>query len=58
MPYVMRKLPNKELYRVSNKETGEVHCKSCTKDNAKKQIRLLNYVEHVPNATLRNSSKK
>lgn len=54
----MRKLPNKELYRVSNKETGEVHCKSCTKDNAKKQIRLLNYVEHVPNATLRNSSKK
>jgi hypothetical protein len=57
MPYVMRKLPGREMYRVTNKKTGEVHCKECTKANAIKQIRLLNYVEHVPNATLRNSSK-
>jgi hypothetical protein len=48
MPYTMRKLPNKDLYRITNSTTGQVHCKSCTKENAKKQLRLLNYIDHVP----------
>ena len=25
MPYSIRKLPNKDLYKVSNKETGKVY---------------------------------
>ena len=43
----MQKLPNKDLYRITNSTTGQVHCKSCTKENAKKQMRLLNYIDHV-----------
>lgn len=45
MPYVIRKLPNKELYKVINKETKKVHSYSTTLENAKKQITLLNMVD-------------
>jgi hypothetical protein len=45
MPYGLRKLPNQELYRVYNKDTGEIHSKATTKGNALKQIRLLYMVE-------------
>jgi len=41
MPYKMIKIRNKDLYKVINTETGEVHSKGSTKENAKKQIRLL-----------------
>lgn len=58
MPYIIRKLPNREMYRVSNKESGAVKCKECTLSHAKKQVRLLNYIEHAPNPVLRNASKK
>lgn len=37
----MRKLPNKDLYKVFNKETKEVYSYGSTLENAKKQIRLL-----------------
>ena len=45
MPYGIRKLPNKNLYRVFNRETGEIHAKAATRGNAEKQIRLLNMIE-------------
>lgn len=45
MPYGLRKLPDKDLYRVYNKETGEIHSKETTKANALKQIRLLYMIE-------------
>jgi hypothetical protein len=45
MPYGLRKLPNEDLYKVFNKETGEVHSKATTKGNALKQIRLLYMIE-------------
>ena len=57
MPYTIRKLPGREMYRVRNSESGAVKCKECSLDHAKKQVRLLNYVEHSPNPVLRNASK-
>ena len=51
MPYGYRKLPNKDLYRVYNKETGEIHSKATTKANALKQIRLLYMIERQKELT-------
>ena len=45
MPIVIRKLPNKDLYRVYNKETGEVHSKATTKKKAEAQKRLLDKID-------------
>ena len=47
MPFVMRKLPNKNLYRVYNRETKKVYAKATTKENAQKQIRLLYLIERI-----------
>lgn len=46
MPYKIRKLPNKDLYRVYNTQTGHVHAKGTTLEKAKRMIRLLNAVDH------------
>ena len=46
MPYVIRKIKNKNLYTVINKTTGKVHSSGTSKANAEKQIRLLNAIEH------------
>lgn len=48
MPYVLRKLPNKDLYKVFNKETGTVYSSGTTKEKAQKQIRLLYMLENQP----------
>lgn len=48
MPFIIRKLPNKPYYRVSNKITGAVHSKATTLYNAKKQMRLLYMLENKP----------
>lgn len=45
MPYAIRKLPNKDLYRVYNKDTKVVHSYSTTLENAKKQVKLLHMVD-------------
>jgi len=45
MPYIIRKIRNKDLYKVINKITGEIHSNGSTLVNAKKQIRLL---ENLP----------
>lgn len=41
MPYTVRRLPHKNLYKVYNTNTKEVHSYGTTLDNAKKQVRLL-----------------
>lgn len=46
MPYKIRKLPNKDLYRVYNTNTKEIKAKGTTLDKAKKMIRLLNAIDH------------
>lgn len=46
MPYKLRKLPDQKLYKVYNKATGAVHSQGSTLVNAKKQITLLNMIDH------------
>jgi hypothetical protein len=41
MPYILRKIRNKDLYKVINSKTKEVHSSGSTLANAKAQIRLL-----------------
>lgn len=45
MPYVLRKIKNKELYSVKNRDTGAVHSYGTTLDKAKKQIRLMQLLD-------------
>ena len=46
MPYLIKKIKNKNLYKVINKETGDIKSKHTTLENAKKQIKLLNGIKH------------
>ena len=59
MPYMVRKVRNKPCYRVSNKKTKKVYAKCSTKENAKKQVKLLRAVENNPKFVekLRNTRK-
>ena len=45
MPYAIRKLPNKNLYKVYNKDTKTVYSHAATKENAQKQVKLLHMKE-------------
>ena len=45
MPLKIRKLPNKELYKVTNSITGKVYAHGTTKANAKKVVRVINSLE-------------
>lgn len=44
MPYIIRKNPNKNTYKVINKDTGKIHSKATTLDKAKAQVRLLEQI--------------
>jgi len=46
MPYKIRKLPNKEKYRVYNSETKEIKAYGTSLKNAKSMVRLLNAINH------------
>jgi hypothetical protein len=46
MPYKIRKLPLQNLYRVYNADTGEIHAKATSLENAKKQVKLLYMIEN------------
>lgn len=45
MPYVIRKVRNKNLYSVKNQKTGHVHSEGTTLEKAKAQVRLLESLE-------------
>lgn len=45
MPFIIRKVRNKNCYEVKNKLTGVVHSKCTTKEKAVKQVRLLHLIE-------------
>lgn len=45
MPYVVRKVPNKNCWKVVNDKTGAVHTKCGTQANAMKQKKLLNELD-------------
>ena len=42
MPYAIRKVRNKDKYRVINLDTGKIYAKQTTKEKAMKQLSLLN----------------
>jgi hypothetical protein len=46
MPFVIRKIKNKDLYSVKNKETKEVYSYGTTLDKARKQVKLLYLLEN------------
>lgn len=50
MPYKLRKIRNKDLYKVYNTETKKIHSKGTSLDKAKAQIRLLNQLEKTGGA--------
>ena len=45
MPYSIRKVRNKNCYKVKNKKTGKVHAKCTTLEKAKRQVRLLHSIQ-------------
>ena len=45
MPYTIRKVRNKNCYTVRTTKTKKVKAKCATKENAKKQVRLLTALE-------------
>ena len=49
MPYIMRKLPNQNKFRVFNKDTGKVFAKATSKRKAERQIRYLQMVHNKNN---------
>jgi len=53
MPYDVKKLPNKKLYRVRNSITGDIKANATTKQNAYRQVRLLNSLEKNPQKWIR-----
>jgi len=46
MVYQIRKVRGKELFSVKNKETGKIHSHETTKADAKKQVKLLQAIDH------------
>ena len=44
MPFVIRKIPNKNLYQVKNSETGKIHSHATTKKKAEAQVKLLHQI--------------
>ena len=54
MPYTIRHLRKKNCYQVVNKKTRKVFSKCTTKENAKKQIRLLRAIQYNKSFRLRN----
>lgn len=46
MVYKIRKVKGKELFSVKNAETGKIHAHATTKANAKKQVKLLQAIDH------------
>jgi hypothetical protein len=42
MPFIIRKVRNKDCWQVKNKDTGKIHAKCTTKKKAEAQLRLLN----------------
>jgi hypothetical protein len=60
MPYTIRKVRNKNCYQLKNSITGKVFSKCTSIESAKKQLRLLNAVEHgwKPNKSKTKKSKR
>lgn len=59
MPYSLRKVNNKNCYRVKNTKSKKIMSKCTTKTRAKKQLRLLRAIQNNRNFVLnRNKTQK
>ena len=47
MPYKLIKVKGKNLYKVINELTGKIHSKASTKENAEKQIRIMQFFDNT-----------
>ena len=45
MPYIVRKNKNQPTYRVINAITKQIHAKASTKQNAERQVKLMNMLD-------------
>ena len=56
MPYTIRRVPkSKKCYQVLNTKTRRVFSRCSTKENAKKQLRLLRAIQYNKNFVPRKS---
>jgi hypothetical protein len=46
MPLKVKKIRNQPRFKVVNQNTGRVHAYASTRENATRQVRLLNAIEH------------
>lgn len=46
MPYIIRKVRNKNCWTVKNADTGDIKAKCTTKEKAEAQVRLLYSLEN------------
>ena len=46
MPYTIRKVPNKNCYRITNRKTKRVFSKCTSRAKAKKQLILLHAIQY------------
>ena len=58
MPYKIRKIRNKNLYKVYNVSTGKIFSRSTTLEKARSQLRLLLALEYNPNFKPRKSRSR
>ena len=47
MPYQMIKVKGRNLYKVINEISGKLHSKASTKENAEKQIRIMQFFDNT-----------
>jgi len=55
MPFKIRKMPNRNCYEVYKPTNGKKYAKCTTFKKAKKQVSLLNAIEHNPGFVPRNT---
>jgi hypothetical protein len=58
MPYSVRKVRGKPCYKLINKKTKKVYSKCSSKENIKKQLRLLRAIEYGKNFVPRGKTMK
>ncbi len=46
MPYQIRKLPNRNCFRVKNTETGRIYSECTSRKKAEAQVKLLRAIDH------------
>lgn len=57
MPYTIRKMPNRNCYRVRNLRTGRVMSDCTSRAKAEAQVRLMHAIDHGFKPRRRSSRK-